>query len=440
MAPGKAPGLTWDEPAYVVAGLNYVSPSIPDPWQLNHEHPPLAKLLYGLALNLDGGAHGYLAPARFVSAFLFAGLVLLTCRAGTRLFGVTTGLAAGGRLILMPQILAHAHLAALDLNMAVAWLAAARYGLNPRKGWGGAIILGLLWGLALLTKVNGIFLIVPLLAWGRISGSLRWREMPVVIGVGLIVFVGGWPWLWDHTAQRLHEYLLDKSVRWVVPTFYLGETWDKAYPPWHYPLVMAAVTMPPAVLVWALGGFGTLLRRRPDAAKWLGLNLAFTLGLACLPGVPRYDGVRLFLAAFPFVAIAAGLGLDLMLRALAERTRLGKAGALLAVAALLAGGGGAEGGGAPGIRDDVLGGRDHAGAAGGDSGKCHGLLRPPGRGLRGLPGPALGPAGTGRRPRHPWQEGDAGEGVKAPLRGGAGLDGDLPGGRPPGPDLSGALI
>ncbi len=335
MALGKTPGLTWDEPAYVVAGLNYVSPAIPDPWQLNHEHPPLAKLLYGAALQLDGGAHGYLAPARCVSALLFAGLVLLTCKVGTRLFGATAGLAAGGLLILMPQVLAHAHLAALDLLMALAWMAAASYGLNPRKGWGGALILGLLWGLALLTKVNGIFLLAPLLAWGRISGSLRWREMPVVIGTGLTVFLCGWPWLWEHTGTRLHEYLLDKSVRWVVPTFYLGEVYDKAYPPWHYPLVLAAVTMPPAILAWALGGCGVLLRRRPDAARWLGLNLAFTLGLACLPGVPRYDGVRLFLAAFPFVAILAGLGMDLMLRGLAG-TRLGKAGAILVGVALLA--------------------------------------------------------------------------------------------------------
>jgi hypothetical protein len=38
--------------------------------------------------------------------------------------------------------------------------------------------------------------------------------------------------------------------------------------------------------------------------------VVFTLGVACLPGVPRYDGTRLFLPAFPFLARIAAVGLE----------------------------------------------------------------------------------------------------------------------------------
>ena len=176
-------------------------------------------------------------------------------------------------------------------------------------------MLGLLWGLSLLPKVNGVFLIVPLVAWGVATRSLKPRQIPWLVGPGLLSFLAGGPWLWQDTLHRLHGFFLRQTVRWHVPAYYLGEVFDKGYPPWHYPLVMTAATMPPAVLAAALFG-GWSVRRKPGGRGWLGLHVAFTLGLACLPGVPRYDGVRLFLPAFPFLAILAGLGMDLLLRPL----------------------------------------------------------------------------------------------------------------------------
>ena len=325
---GASPGLTWDEPAYVVSGLAYVRDGN---WALNHEHPPLAKVLYGLALSADGGGHGYLAPARGVAALLFAALVALTAWTGGRLFGATAGFLAGLALLLTPSVLAHAHLAALDLPMALAWMGAAALSLRGPGGWTGAWLGGLLWGLALLTKVNGVFLIGPLVLWGLASGSLRWKHLPVLVLVGLAVFLAGWPWLWQDTFSRLHGYILSQTVRWVVPTYYLGTVYNAAYPPWHYPLVMTAAALAPAVLVAALYGAWVLARKRPQGAGWLGLHALFTLGLACLPGVPRYDGIRLFLTAFPFLALLAGLGLDLGLRMLRRPALAVTAGVLVFV-------------------------------------------------------------------------------------------------------------
>jgi hypothetical protein len=125
-------------------------------------------------------------------------------------------------------------------------------------------------------------------------------------------------------------------VRWIVPTFYMGQTFNQTYPPWHYPLVLTAATLPLAVVVGVVIGGSVLMRERPRAAWWIGLHLLFTLGLACLPGVPRYDGTRLFLPAFPFISIVAGVGLERLLRRIASFRRLGWAGAA-AVLVLAAG-------------------------------------------------------------------------------------------------------
>ena len=323
---GETPGLTWDEPAFCVSGYAYLDGN----WIPNHEHPPAAKLLYGAALHLGADRFGPLAPARAVSALLFAALVWLTVWTGRRLFGDRAGLCAGLSLLLMPRVLAHAHLAELDMSMALMWMLAASLSLKGLPGWKGAWILGLLWGLALLTKVNGIFLLVPLLGWGLLKKDLSWPQALAVIRIGYAVFLAGWPWLWADPVGRIQGYLLDKSDRWIVPTLYFGRVYDHAYPPWHFPLVMTAITLPPLILAASAGAGIRLLARREPGAAWLGLHLAFTLGLACLPGVPRYDGVRLFLAAFPFLALLAGRGLDLALGSLpGPRWRLGAAGMLL---------------------------------------------------------------------------------------------------------------
>jgi 4-amino-4-deoxy-L-arabinose transferase-like glycosyltransferase len=335
---GPRPGLTWDEPGYVAQGIQQVDwlrravvsgAGADDPvWTTAHpDHPPLGKLFYGLAAASRPRSVSAVTAARFVSPLLFALLVGLTAYVTSRCFGETAAWLAGGSLLLTPQVLAHAQLAALDLPATLAWMAVAAVSLVGPTGWRGAILLGLLWGVALLTKVNGIFLAGPLLLWGLIGRRMRWSEVPALLAIGILTFCAGWPWLWNDTVPRLSVYLLDKQVRWIVPTFYMGQTFNQMYPPWHYPLVLTAATLPLAVVVGALIGGWVLVRERPRAAWWIGLHLLFTLGLACLPGVPRYDGTRLFLPAFPFVSIVAGVGLERLLRWIASFPRLGWAGA-----------------------------------------------------------------------------------------------------------------
>jgi len=338
------PGLTWDEPTYVAQGIQYVDwlrRAVPsgggadDPmWTfVVADHPPLAKLAYGIAASIRPARVSAFAAARLVSALMFAALVGLTVYATGRGFGERASWLAGSSLLLMPQVLAHAQFAALDLPVTLAWLTVAVVSSVAPRGWRGAAILGALWGIALLTKVNGVFLAGPIFIWGLASRRLRWKDVPIVVILALVTFCLAWPWLWHDTLTRIQAYVVNKQNRWIVPTLYFGHIYDDRYPPWHYPLVLTVATLPLAVLVGVAIGTFVLIRERPSPTAWLALHLAFTLGLACLPGVPRYDGTRLFLPAFPFVAILAGVGLDRLLRVLASVPRAGPAlvgGALLA--------------------------------------------------------------------------------------------------------------
>ncbi len=112
---------------------------------------------------------------------------------------------------------------------------------------------------------------------------------------------------------------------------YFGKVYALA--PWHYALVMSAITLPPVTGLLALFGGVRLRRLRQDlagaertrAAALLLVAWAAFVNLApsCLPSSPKYSGVRLFLPVFPYVAILAAVGfraaLDATIRWAARR-------------------------------------------------------------------------------------------------------------------------
>jgi len=317
------PGLTWDEPFSIIAGQSYASwfgnvPSLPvsqegiyQYWRVNCEHPPLAKLLMGFAQAILPEVSPILA-SRFAVAVLFSLLVELVFQVGTSMFGGLAGLLGALSLLCMPRVFGDAHLASLDVAMALTWLlAAVAFAKAVEKdAWPWSVASGICFGLALLTKINGVLLPIVLLGWG--VGFHRRRALwPLVttLGVGAIVFLVGWPWLWHDTAARLGGYLFPKG-RVSLPVLYFGLVYKDKAVPWHYPIVMTLVTVPIGILFLSLLGLAKAVRQflvRPAQAL-LVVNLAVILGTFMLPWMPRYDGVRLFLAAFPFLALLAGAG------------------------------------------------------------------------------------------------------------------------------------
>jgi len=328
-------GMGWDEPEQIHAGASYThwftdgtdrlsDATIRQFWTWDPAHPPLGKLFMGVMVRLLGGVLGTLSAARIASALALGATIALLAAWSERELGARAALLAGVSLLFFPRVFGAAHFASLDTPMMFAWLLTVvtferalrtspaapglRAALSPA-----ALLAGVAFGLALLTKLNALFL--PLVLWPWALVRYRRRALGPILAsliLGPLLFLTGWPWLYHDTVGRTLGYVLEKVGRSVLPVYYLGRACMTDYAPWHYPLVMLAVTVPVGLLAGAVVGTVTAVKRQPRAmaAELSLVNLTGILLVAALPWSPKYDGVRLFLPAFPFLAVLVGVGLD----------------------------------------------------------------------------------------------------------------------------------
>lgn len=254
---------------------------------------------------------------RLPSAVLFGVLLALLALWLTEVYGAWAGAAAALLLGLMPRFFAYAHLVTLDMPLAALTLAATYvyWKTIDRPGLRWALPFGLLWGLALGVKNGGWLLPLGLGLWTLAYYRDRQHLARLVLSgaVAAAVFIVCWPWLYHDTLARLADYagfaFLGHADLLAQQTYYLGRIVRQ--PPWHYPLVMTAAVLPLTILLPALAGLAEALAggKHERAGRLLALSalgpmLPFLLGV-----VAAYDGERLYLASFPFLAALAGIGL-----------------------------------------------------------------------------------------------------------------------------------
>jgi hypothetical protein len=288
------------------------------------DHPPLGRWLLGVAHDVlttfawpDGWDFPLVyAAARFGSAAAFAVTVFLVARFTTRRYARPAGLTAAASLLLTPRVFGHAHLASLETMIGLFYTAtalylAARWQPAEPVRTRAAILGGVLFGLALLTKVQAVLLPIPIAAWALWHWRLKGIVPLAIFGVaGAAVFFAGWPWLWFAPVDHVLEYLGRTTDRASLPVWYLGRVYADKDVPWHYPFVMFAVTVP--VGLHALGLLGTFAGDPPGwkdpAARLVLACAAVPLLVFAAPGVAVYDGERLFLVSFPLWAVLIGKG------------------------------------------------------------------------------------------------------------------------------------
>jgi len=358
-ATAPAVGISRDESVYLYAGERYadwwkevaVHPMqawshLDGAYGVNHEHPGLAKLVYGATHALlapdAAGQHGltsHLQAFRF-GAFLFAALLsVLLALAGHELAGTAGGLLAPALFWLVPRHFFHGHPALLDMPVTALWFATVlsyrrwlsvkpgepgKTGRSARRfGWG--LVTGLAFGAAISVKHNAWFL-PPLLLVHFVATHLRRVQrdrlaalapaLPALV-VGLGVFVVTWPWLWHDSLPRLRDYFQYHLRHENYPWMYLGQMLRDPPFPVAYPFVVTALTVPAAVLAAMVGGLlhaGSRLLvaiRRPERDAGISgsdellylLNGLFSIALIALPQVPHFGGVKHWLPSMPFLAV-----------------------------------------------------------------------------------------------------------------------------------------
>ena len=342
-------GPTYDEPHYVSAGVRYAewwvralrSPgealkreAIAETWGLNHEHPPLQKMKSGFSQRWFGGILPGLMAARLPSAAWFGLAACAIYLFVRRRWGVGSGLFGALAFVTMPRVAAHAHLVALDMPI-TAWFfvaAALMAEAMRRRSWGWAAVAGAAFGVALSAKVNAFFLPMLLIPWALIWHRREWPKLVVALAlIGPVVFFALWPWLWIAPAAHFREYLAFHFRHAAYNVWYLGKLYQ--YAPWHYPFVVTAVTTPAVLLGLAVAGLARCRPRRGWTAEegLLALGLVVTLAPSALPSSPKYNGERLFLPAFAFVAALAGVGFGWIEGHIAARNRARRDGQRIAM-------------------------------------------------------------------------------------------------------------
>jgi len=321
-------GLTWDEPAYIAASESYIKwygelftnpsqaltdESITNAWTINKEHPPLNKVWSGFVWSITKNFTDDLLAHRLGNMVLVAILAGLLYFWIQNSYGQVAGFASVAALLTMPRFFFHAHLSALDVPAAFSafivtflfWKTLDKTGLK----WG--ILLGVVWGLALATKINAAFVIVTFGLWllifrREINQFVRLFIMGII---AIPVFFLAWPWLYHHTVERITEYILFITVNhWEIGQYYLGQFFMP--PPWHFGFVMLWAVLPITLTILYFTGFiSSAIARQDEGVSWLLFLSALTPILAIAIGQSMvYDNERLIMVSFPFLAGLAGVG------------------------------------------------------------------------------------------------------------------------------------
>lgn len=318
------PGLVWDETIYQGFAVQYVrwfaEPGMPRFsaealrrfWWQGQVHPPLVKLLMAASFAAFDGVLSFTASGRVPNMLMFGGTAAVLFLLARIRSGFRTGLFSAAFFVLMPRCFGHAHFGAMDIPMTFVWLLVVYSFVRALRSTGWVVACGVLFGLALLTKVNALFLPFVLVGWGAcFYGRRVWRPALSMACIGPVMFVAFWPALWADPFGGSVSYLVDKANRMPIEAYYLGRVFAHYDAPWHYPIVLTLVTVPSLTIVAACIGLARALRRlrRYPELVLCAINVAVLIGIMIVPGVPKYDGARLFLPAFPFIAWLAGRGL-----------------------------------------------------------------------------------------------------------------------------------
>jgi 4-amino-4-deoxy-L-arabinose transferase-like glycosyltransferase len=324
-------GITWDEPIHIGNAQQYVAwikrPIFSDKdkfFKANNEdvHPPFRKLVAGLTHELLYTQLGKVDTNRAyrISALLFVfPLICLLTYVGIGVFGYAVGILVPFMFSFLPHVLFLAPLVTMDYAIAALWFVAIITATKAPRNIFWLVISGICVGLTLLTKLHGYLLFVPIGMYWVLVVKKSWVKLFMLIIIAFVVYIAGWPWLWTSSLAHLSEYFAIQTAHGGIPVLFFGKIYEFA--PWWYTPVMFLVTTPVFVLIAFFIGSKWSLQKGGIWDKMIFLNAMYPIVFFSLPGIYRYDWVRLFLSAFPFICLLAGRGITVILGSLRPKRR-----------------------------------------------------------------------------------------------------------------------
>lgn len=333
-------GMAWDEAYYADAAQRtcrwfaaFSDPKV-SPWQGDvfrqawdtvelepRGHASVTRLLAAISMRI---CQPYGINPLFAMRIPFAlcyGLTLMTLYLLMRTYyGRVTGWLTALAYFFMPHVFGHAHFALTETPstlFTVLTIYAFLQGLE-KKTW--SLLSGVFLGLAFATKATAILLPAILLPWTFLFHRQKsLNNLYSMLFVAPITMIAVWPWLWKDGPAHFFLYMLWNVSHFQTAIFYFDQLYNSFNPPvpWHYVPRMIAFTLPLVTLFLGIFGVARSLTERGQHRN-VGLLLLWAALLPCLvqmmPTSPKYDGIRLFIGAFPFLAAMTGIGGAILVR------------------------------------------------------------------------------------------------------------------------------
>jgi hypothetical protein len=354
-------GLTFDEPAHIACGLQYLAQHV---YQYESQHPPLARAMTAIGpflagvrplrsssmflegtgvLYRDGHAARNLALARcgILVFFLLAGLVVYFW--ARRHFGGAVAAIGAGLFTLLPPVLAHAGLATTDMGLAACLGAAFWSALwwAEKPTWQRSVVLGAATGCAVLSKFTALgffpisilfallmYILVARPGWKKFSAAAKDRAAPFAIAVltgalviwaGYLFSVGKAPgWRMPFAAPELFDGIRVATRHYQHGGGYLLGRYSPTGWWYFFPVVLLVKTPIPFLLLFGTGCIACW-KRRSEVICWLPLALAAGVLVPSMTSQVNF-GVRHILAMYIGFSIVAAFGAEMLLRASIKHT------------------------------------------------------------------------------------------------------------------------
>jgi len=323
-------GLCWDEAYYYEPSeqaslfikdffkgdIDFSQKSVDSYWDKIVELPAFCKILWGSGILFFDGLLWHVTALRLPNVIIFSSLIVLIYIFVLPYYGRTVAAASSISFLIIPRIFGHSHIAETDMIITFMILLTTYTWLKGLNSVIWSIITGVIFGLALNTKINVFFLLPVLVLWSQIYHRKKYiNNLFCILLISPIVWFLTWPWLWSDTLTRLLDYLKFHTTHQLTSAYYFGKLYQNISAPFHYPFAMTFFTLPVTVLIFSLISFIFIFkntRSKPIGILIL-LNALVPLLINALPSSPTYDGIRLFMPAFPFIAIMSGIGLGIII-------------------------------------------------------------------------------------------------------------------------------
>ena len=324
-----APGIpiVWDEVEYLLRTqrildwfrlrpLDFSREAVKAHWLFigySEGHPAGFALPIALGRWLAAGFVDPLTAARLGPITLFS----VACAAiAVRLkkdHGTAAAIVAPVTLITFPRIFSEAHFATQDGQLTAWWLLLWVVQSSLAGGTRTTVALGVVLGLTTATKFTGWLAWAPTIVSEAIRRNfIAIRRLAVIIPVALLIFYAVNPPVWHDPFDAINDHFdrsLNRAHTLNISTMFFGRVYDAQNGlPSYNTLAWLLLVTPLPTLALGIVGLWQCLVRPTRASITLVLHWITLMIVRALPGAPPHDGIRLFLPAFGFWCVFAGIG------------------------------------------------------------------------------------------------------------------------------------